>query len=132
MRAEIMIVDDDTTLRPLLGKLLTATGYGVREADSLKGLRACLEQPAWEPDVLLLDLQLGDGYGLSVLPEVKQHWPGTRVVILTGHGSVEAAEQAYKMDNVFLLNKPMDAAMLTTVIELALSDKPHQGFRVGC
>ncbi len=121
MRANIMIVDDDSTLRSLLGKLLIATGYGVQETDSLQGLRTHLGQAG--PDVLLLDLNLGDGSGLSALPEVKQHWPATRVVILTGNSSVEAAEQAYEMDDVFLLNKPMDAAMLTTVIELALSDK---------
>ncbi len=122
MRANIMIVEDDPNIRALLWALLPAAGYEVREADSLRALRACLGQPA--PEVLLLDLQLGDGNGLSALPDVKQHWPGTRVVILTGHGSVEAADEAYKVEDVFLLTKPMDAEMLTTVIELALSEKP--------
>ncbi len=122
MPTNILIVEDDPTLRPLLSKLLSAAGYTPTEADCLAALRARFEGPA--PDLLLLDLVLPDGDGLSALPEVKKRWPTTRVVILTGHGSVEAAEGAYGIEDVFMLSKPMDSGMLESVIELALA-KPR-------
>jgi DNA-binding NtrC family response regulator len=66
-------------------------------------------------------LQLPDGSGLNLLPEIRKHWPSTRVIILTGDGSIETAEAAYKQADVFLLNKPFDAEMLRTVLELSLT-----------
>jgi DNA-binding NtrC family response regulator len=124
MPAKILILEDEMVVRLLLNEILTPAGYSVTEADSLRALQACLEQEQPGPDVLLMDLHLADGDGMSALPEVKRRWPATRVVILTGDGTVEVAERAYKLDDLFLLSKPIDPDMLTTVIELALSDKP--------
>lgn len=114
-----MVVDDEAGIRELVRTGLELAGYEVAEASNAAGLRAAFGGPA--PAVIVLDLNLGDGNGLALLPELKQHWPRARVVILTGYGTVDVAEQAYAVDDVFLVSKPFDLEMVMAVVELALS-----------
>jgi len=119
MQHSILIVEDEPLIRDLIKTYLKPVGCLMTEAGDLADARKMFAGAA--PDVVLLDLRLPDGNGLSLLPEIRQHWPGTRVVILTGDGSVETAEAAYKQDDIFLLNKPFDAEMLRAVLELSLT-----------
>ena len=60
-----------------------------------------------------------------MLPELKQKWPASKVILLTGHGTVEAAEEAFKVDpQLFLHGKPFDPGTLRALVELALAGKP--------
>jgi two-component system NtrC family response regulator len=119
MQHSILIVEDEPLIRDLIKVYLAPIGCLMTEASDLASARKAFSSTA--PAVVLLDLRLPDGNGLSLLPEIKQHWPRTRVIILTGDGSIETAEEAYKQDDVFMLNKPFDAEMLRTVLELSLS-----------
>jgi two-component system, NtrC family, response regulator AtoC len=119
MQHSILIVEDEPLIRDLIKTYLEPVGCLMTEAGDLAEARKTFAGAA--PDVVLLDLRLPDGSGLSLLPEIKSQWPGTRVVILTGDGTIETAEAAYKQGDVFLLNKPFDAEMLRTVLELSLT-----------
>jgi len=123
MAARVLVVVDDATLRESLRNLLSMAGYDLSEAETLGALQNRLQEPA--PQALLLDLHLPDGYGLSALPDIKKNWPGCRVVFLTAHGSLQATEDLYKLDDVFLLSKPLDPEMLVSVLEMALAQ--HAG-----
>jgi two-component system, NtrC family, response regulator PilR len=119
MKAKILIVDDEAQLREMLRLLFEADGCSVAEAGDGAALRQQLEGPA--PDLLLLDLNLPDGNGVNLLPEIKKHWPDCKTVIITGYGSVEAAEGAFKVDHeLFLQSKPFDTEILKAVVETAL------------
>ncbi len=123
MNAKLLMVDDDEDLRGMVRDILALEGYEVAEAGNAAGLRRALQGPA--PDALILDLSLPDGNGLSLLPEVKQHWPGAKVVILTGYGTVDAAHEAYRqMENVYFQSKPFDPGLLKALLELALNQNP--------
>jgi DNA-binding response OmpR family regulator len=121
MPARILLVEDDPALRESLTHQLSAAGYDMTEADTLEALEDRLHEPA--PEALLLDLHLPDGHGLSALPEVRRNWPDCKVVILTADGSLEATEDVYKLDDVFLLSKPLDPEMLESVLGLALAPR---------
>ena len=123
MAARILLVEDDPTLRESLRNQLSVAGYDLSEADTLGALQDRFQEPA--PQALLLDLHLPDGHGLSALPDVKRNWPDCRVVFLTAHGSLQATEEVYKLDDVFLLSKPLDPEMLESVLEMALAQ--HAG-----
>jgi DNA-binding NtrC family response regulator len=126
MKATIVVVDDDKQIRFLVRSVLEAEGCAVQEAADCSALRELLRGTA--PDVVILDLRLPDGDGLGLLPEVKRDWPKSKVIILTGFGTVEAAEAAYKVDDVYLQSKPFDAEMLKAMVGLALAPKtPLQG-----
>ncbi len=119
MKAKIMTVDDEQVFRDLVTIFLVKEGHEVVEAVDCASLRRAFDGPA--PNLVLLDLVLPDGNGLALLPELKQRWPNTKVIILTGHGTVEAAELAYRVGDVLWLNKPFDANMLRAMVDLALA-----------
>jgi two-component system nitrogen regulation response regulator GlnG len=123
MKTRILIVDDEADIRELVRQVLESDQYEMTEAADLATLRRLLAGPA--PAVVILDLRLPDGNSLAVLPELKQKWPASRVIILTGYGTVEAAEEAYKVDpHLFLQTKPFDAGILRALVEAAVAGNP--------
>jgi two-component system response regulator AtoC len=80
-KGKILIVDDEKGIRDLLKTVLEAD-YHIAEADSGAALHLALEKEA--PDVVLLDMNLPDANGLRLLPAIKQRWPATEVIILSG------------------------------------------------
>src|SRR6267154_61451 len=89
MKAKILIVDDQADYRGLL-RLHLENDYQITEAESGVALqKAFTQDPA---DVVLLDVNLPDANGaLDLLPLIKQHWPDTEVIILTGAPSNDEA-----------------------------------------
>ena len=121
MKAKILIVDDEEPLRFLVKTVLEDQGYEVTEAADSQDLRQLFTSPA--PALVILDLNLPDGNGVRLLPELKQHWPSSKVLILTGYGTVDAAEAAYQVTDVCLQSKPFDAEMLKAMVQMALAQK---------
>jgi DNA-binding NtrC family response regulator len=80
-KGRILIVDDEEGMRELL-KTILESDYHVAEADSGAALRRALDHE--QPDVVLLDMKLPDANGLGLLPAIKQRWPGTEVIMLSG------------------------------------------------
>ena len=122
MKAKILIVDDEEALRFLAKTVLQGQGYEVSEAADAQSLRRLFPSPA--PHLVILDLNLPDGNGIKLLPEVKQHWPMAKVLILTGYGTVDAAEEAYKVADVYLQSKPLDPDILKALVAMARAEKP--------
>ncbi len=81
LRGKVLIVDDQEGIRDLL-KMVLENHYQVAEADSGAALHQALNDDP--PDVVLLDLTLPDANGLGLLPAIKQRWPETEVIVLTG------------------------------------------------
>ena len=126
MKTSILIVDDEADIRERVKLVLGSDKYELTEAGNLADLRRSLAGPAAE--VVILDLVLPDGNALDLLPELKQKWPASKVIILTGHGTVEVAEEAFKVDpKLFLQTKPFDAGTLRALVELALATNPGLG-----
>jgi DNA-binding NtrC family response regulator len=82
MKGKILIVDDEEGIRSLIASSLEAD-YEIAEVGSSAALRKAFTT-ASQPDVIILDVNLGDGNGLKLLPEIKKQWPDTEVIVLTG------------------------------------------------
>lgn len=121
MNATILIVDDDAEVRKLLSELLEAEGYRVREVAGAAELQAALKGA--QPDAVLLDWQLPDGDGLELLPLVRRQWPATEVIILTGHGTFDAAVEAIKRGAFHFQGKPFDFKALLLLVRRACEHK---------
>jgi two-component system, NtrC family, response regulator len=80
-KGRILIVDDEEGMRDLL-KAILESDYHVAEADSGAALHKALDEE--QPDVVLLDMKLPDANGLGLLPAIKQRWPATEVIMLSG------------------------------------------------
>jgi len=95
MKATILVIDDDETIRHFLPRELKAEGFQVLTADCGKaGLQILEKEPA---DLVLLDIRLPDLTGIQVLERIRQQWPDQIVVMLTGEPDHETAVQAMRL-----------------------------------
>jgi DNA-binding NtrC family response regulator len=120
MPARVLIVDDEKTFRVAAQAGLAAEGHEVRTAASGgEGLAAARE---FVPDVVVLDRNLPDADGLSVLARLREEGgdDAPLVVMATAYGEIENAVQALKAGAVDYLTKPIQLPALVVTIEKAL------------
>jgi DNA-binding NtrC family response regulator len=101
----LLIVEDEPRLRELLADVAPDMGFtpAVGVATGEEALRLMEAAPR---DVALIDLNLPAMDGLELFGRIRQRWPATQVIILTGFGSLEAAKSAIHLDVVEFLTKP--------------------------
>ncbi len=116
--ADILIVDDETSLVNSLGFALRAEGYAVASAGT--GEAGLLAAQASPPSLVLLDLRLPDGSGLDFLDRLRAALPDVPVVMISAHGDTRAAVQAVKRGAVDYLTKPFDLDDLLVTLRAAL------------
>ncbi len=110
MRARILLIDDDASLRRVCEYNLERAGFTVRGAASgREGLRLFREEG---PDLVITDVQLGDMNGLEILAAVKEAAPATPVLVVTAFGSIELAVRAMQEGAFTFLAKPFDREAL--------------------
>jgi two-component system, response regulator RegA len=105
--ASVLLVDDDGVLRERLARALRDRGYEVRTAASYEAAVAVANNDS--PELAVVDLRMPGRSGLEVLRELLRIDPSTRVVVLTGYGSIATAVEAMRLGAVHYLAKPADA-----------------------
>lgn len=117
--ARILVVDDEPDLRTLYELTLLREGYQVDTAGDLQQARKLLTEQGF--DVLITDMRLPDGVGLSLITELKAAQRGERCVVITAYGSAENAVEALKGGAFDYLTKPVDLKQFRRVIASAVS-----------
>ncbi len=100
----ILVLDDEKAIRAEIVEFLNEEGYTLFEADRPSVAFTMLEEV--KIDVLILDLQLPEMDGLSVLKRVKDDYPGMEVIMITGHGDMDAVIQAMRLGAMEFFTKP--------------------------
>ncbi len=119
--AKILVVDDERPVRMMLEAALRAQGYRVECAAN--GTHAIEILNVEEFDLILLDLQLGDKDGIEVLREAKALYPGTEVILLTAHGSINSAISALRHGAFDYLLKPAQVSDIRERVERGLGQR---------
>jgi two-component system response regulator PilR (NtrC family) len=114
----ILIVDDEESLRELLGIMLGKEGYEVLTAVDRATASQALNRHA--VDMVITDVKLPDGDGIEILRHVKAASPETAVIVMTAFGSTETAVAALKLGAHDYLVKPFDVDELRIVVRNAL------------
>ncbi len=115
----ILIVDDQESIRDLLGMLCEAEGYDVLRAGSGEAALMSLDTSAFE--VAILDLLLPDMHGIEILRYAKARYPDIEVIILTGHSDLQTAVEALRLGAYDYLQKPLaDLQIIPLIIRRAL------------
>jgi DNA-binding NtrC family response regulator len=112
---DVLVVDDEASLRLLCRVNLELEGHRVREASTLAQARAELERAV--PDVVLLDIHVGADDGLELLDDIETLDLHTRVVLLSGTSEV-GPQLRERVDTV--LGKPFDLRRLAAAVVGAL------------
>jgi FixJ family two-component response regulator len=115
----IAVVEDGSSVRKALARLLRASGLGVDTYAS--GEEFLQAMPDQAPDCLLLDLQLSGVDGLVVQSRLRQSGLTLPVVFLTATEGLEARELALRSGALAWLHKPVEDQVLLNTIQLALS-----------
>jgi len=117
MTATILLVDDEKNARNNIGKYLESEGYEVLLAADLKTARKHLS--AQEADIVLLDVQLPDGYGPDLLAETAQLPNRPPIIMITAHGKIDMAVEAMKNGAHDFIQKPIKFERLESSIKRA-------------
>jgi two-component system, NtrC family, response regulator AtoC len=113
----ILILDDDALIRTVLSDRLERSGHVVRVAGSLAEARALLRTGV--PDLALLDIQLPDGSGTDLLPELVGELD-VPCIMMTAHATVQGAVAALKLGARDFLEKPISYERLDATVSSAL------------
>ena len=118
---DLLIVDDEASLRDFLTIVFEEDGCRVETADSLAEARAAVQKH--EPDLILCDLMLPDGSGLELLREVKAQNPSVAIIMITAHTSAKSAVEALKAGAFDYIAKPFDIDELKIIVGNAVQRK---------
>lgn len=121
--AKILIVEDKQSLAQMLKKTLRQEGYEVSLANGVSSANELISQDN-SISLILCDLKLPDGEGLSVLRSATKRANPIPVIMMTAYGSIDVAVKAVKEGAFDFITKPFDIDHLLTLIREALSNSP--------
>ncbi len=114
-KGRIFLIDDDELIISMLSRMLKNIGYDVRTATSATNVVSKIK--SWSPDIVLLDIRIGDQNGIDILPELTKQDSPTQVVMLTADDTAETAVRAMKLGAADYLTKPFNIDEVKIVLQ---------------
>lgn len=121
MHGKVLIIDDEESLRKLMGRVIRLEGYTVDEAGTLKAATDYLIRT--QPDVVLCDVKLPDGNGVDYVEEIKAKFPLVQVILLTAYGNIPDGVQAIKNGAFDYLTKGNDNDRILPLLAQAMDKR---------
>jgi len=118
MSATVLVVDDEANARLIINDFLTQKGYEVIGVATLAEARTCLQKG--NADIILLDVQLPDGYGPNLLQETAHLPARPPIILITAFGDIDMAVEAMKNGAHDFLQKPIQLVQLEKSIQRAM------------
>ena len=128
-RQTLFIVDDDPSVRDALALLLSLRGYPTAVFACAEDFLRALE-PQWR-GVVIADIRMPGMSGLEMQQALAQHPSRLPVIVVTAHGDVAAARQAFRFHAIDFLEKPFDHEQLLASIDRALGALPPDAASIG-
>ena len=120
-KAKILIVDDEEVVRLSYMRILGGTNCNVKAVSTWSQIAQLMQQDPF--DVVLLDLRMPEMDGISVLKALKQRWPESEVIIITGYPTLESAKQAVALGAYDYLTKPVGPDQVIDASNAAMQHK---------
>jgi len=121
MSIEVLIVDDEESLRGVLSQVLEEDGFVVSEASSAEEALDIFSRTV--PPIVFTDIRMGGMSGLQLLQKIKQSHPETQVIIITSNASLDTAVTALRAGAYDFLVKPFEDLSLISAVALRASEK---------
>lgn len=117
----ILIVEDDIHNLKMLCDILGLNGFKVISAQSIEESQALLEQ-CLQLDLLLLDLNLPDGLGFSLVAPIRSQFADLPIILMTASDTPENIAQAKEMGINLILGKPFHPKQMLTEVQSLLGN----------
>jgi two-component system nitrogen regulation response regulator NtrX len=114
----ILVVDDEQGIRAALTQLLEYEGYECRTASG--GAEAMVTAEQWHPHLVFLDVKMEGMDGLETLKRLREREPGSVVVMISGHATIQNAVEATQLGAYDILEKPLDTDRILVTLRNAL------------
>ena len=124
LRRSVLVVDDDATFRDRLVRALVDRGLEARGAKDAED--AIAQARADSPELAVVDLRMPGASGLWLVKELLAIDPATRVVVLTGYGSIATAIDAIRLGAAHYLTKPADVDEILVAFDRAPATTPDE------
>ncbi|MDQ0636933.1 two-component system response regulator HydG [Pedobacter sp. W3I1] len=118
MKKKILIIDDDISIGLLLSKFLTKNGFKVSNVTTGRTVLQILEKERF--DLVLCDYRLDNTNGKEILIHIKENYPATGVIIITGYSDIKLAVELIKLGAYDYMVKPLYPDEMLKVINMAL------------
>jgi two-component system response regulator RegA len=106
-RPSLLLVDDDEVFRTRMARAFVERGYEVASAHDFDSALALAKHES--PELAVLDLKMPGKSGLELVKALLEIDPQTKIVVLTGYGSIATAIDAVRLGATYYLQKPADA-----------------------
>lgn len=124
----LLLVDDDDVFRERLARAFRERGFDVETHASVAAATAALGDES--PEFALVDLRMPDASGLELVRTLHARDPATRIVVLTGYGSIATAVRAVKDGAADYLTKPLDFPRIAAaLVGSELAEDPAEELR---
>ena len=110
----IIVVDDDSSIRVVLSSALTRAGYNVKSSGTATGMMRLVESNF--ADVLITDVGLPDGDALDILPKLQKMVPNLKIIVMSARTTLLTAMRAEKKGAYDYLPKPFDLDELLRLV----------------
>jgi DNA-binding response OmpR family regulator len=127
MKSKIMVVDDEEIVRNSLEEILRLEGYDVQAVENGELALNALQREHY--DLILLDLKMPGLDGIDTLKAITRIAPETKVILLTGHGSLESAIDALRVGAHDYLLKPASSSEILSSVARGLAKRAEQQHR---
>lgn len=117
----ILVVEDERSMRDLLGLMLRKEGYDVATADCAEAAEEQLKRAIY--DLVVTDISMPGRSGLELLGHVRQAATGTEVILMTAFGSKQTAIEALNHGAAYYVEKPFDLDEMKAVVRKTLEQK---------
>src|SRR5215467_12736104 len=117
MSAHVLVADDETLIRQSIRTVLAQEGFDVAAAASAAEAWRRFQED--RPDIVLLDLVLGDADGIDLLRRMRLEAPDVKVILISAHGSIESAVAAMKLGGYDFIKKPFELDEIVAAVRNA-------------
>ncbi|HBH7065246.1 TPA: response regulator transcription factor [Enterobacter cloacae] len=126
MDKTVWLIDDDESIRESMAFLLSGMGWPVKTFESVDAFIAAHARDTALVGCMLLDMRMPGKGGLAWLEEGNWPWPLLPVIIMTGHGTVDACRRAFHNGVFEFFTKPLDADKLIETVGQAFGESQRR------
>jgi DNA-binding NtrC family response regulator len=120
-KGKILVIDDESIVRTSCSRALSPEGYDVKLSQNGADALKMLAEESF--DLVLTDLKMPDIDGIEVLKMIKERWPQTEVIVVTGYQTVDTAVKSIKLGAFDYIEKPFTPDSLIAAVNNAIANK---------